>query len=155
MRNKCCRRYTLFNVYLLGKQKDQLRSIMGLKGTKLYSIFNAKCPVCHEGRVFKYKSVYNIKKFDKMEETCSHCGHKYEMETGFFYGAMYVAYAVSVAFSVAAFLSTYLLFPNTPYWAYIIIVLSTLVILAPVTFRAGRLIWINFFSSYDPEKAKK
>lgn len=128
---------------------------MGLKGTKLYSIFKGKCPVCHEGKVFTDKRVYSFKKFDKMEERCSHCGHKYEMETGFFYGAMYVAYAVSVAFSVAAFVSTYLLFPETPYWAYIIIVVATLLGLAPVTFRAGRLIWINLFSSYDPSKAKK
>lgn len=128
---------------------------MGLKGTKLYSIFNSKCPVCHEGRVFKNSSVYHPGKFHQMEDNCSHCGHKYELETGFFYGAMYVSYAVSVAFSVAAFLSTYLLFPETPYWVYIIIVLSVLVLLAPVTYRAGRLIWINLFSTFDPEKSKK
>jgi accessory gene regulator protein AgrB len=68
---------------------------------------------------------------------------------------MYVAYALSVAISVAAFLSTYLLFPETPYWAYIIIVLLSLVGMAPITFRGARLIWINFFSSYKSDAIDK
>lgn len=121
---------------------------MSWKGNKLYSIFKGKCPVCHEGKVFTYKNVFHPGKFDKMEEKCSHCGHKYEIETGFFYGAMYVAYAVTVAISVATFVLTYLIYNDTPYWVYIINILVVLVLMAPVTFRAGRLIWINFFSSY-------
>ena len=86
-----------------------------------------------------------------MNERCSCCGHKYEIETGFFYGAMYVAYALTVAISVATFVLTYLIYPDTPYWVYIINILAVLVLLAPVTFRGGRLIWINFFSSYKPD----
>lgn len=128
---------------------------MSWKGTKLYSIFKGKCPVCHEGKVFTYKKAFHPKKFDKMEETCSCCGHKYEIETGFFYGAMYVGYALSVAFSVAAFVLTYLIYSETPYWVYIINILAILVLLAPVTFRGGRLIWMNFFSSYKKDACNK
>lgn len=125
------------------------------KGTKLYSIFKGRCPVCHEGKVFTYSSVFHPKKFDKMEESCSCCGHKYEREVGFFYGAMYVGYALSVAFSVATFVLTYLIYSETPYWVYIINILTVLVGLAPVTFRGGRLIWINFFNSYKPDAIQK
>ncbi len=125
------------------------------KGTKLYSIFKGRCPVCHEGKVFTYKNVFHPTKFDKMEEVCSCCGHKYEIERGFFYGAMYVAYALSVAFSVATFVLTYLIYSETPYWVYIINILVVLVGLAPITFRGGRLIWMNFFSSYKKEAASK
>jgi uncharacterized protein (DUF983 family) len=121
------------------------------KGNRLYSIFKGKCPVCHEGRVFTHKSVFHPGKFDKMNERCTSCGHKYEIETGFFYGAMYVAYALTVAISVATFILTYLIYPETPYWVYIINILAVLVLLAPVTFRGGRLIWINFFSSYKTD----
>lgn len=129
--------------------------IMSWKGKKLYSIFKGKCPVCHEGKVFKHKNVFHPSKFDKMNSTCECCGHKYEIETGFFYGAMYVAYALTVAFSVATFILTYLVYSETPYWVYIINILLVLIILAPVTFRAGRLIWMNFFSSYDPNAVKE
>lgn len=124
------------------------------KGTKLYSIFNAKCPVCHEGKVFTYKNAFHPKKFDKMEEKCDVCGHKYEIETGFFYGAMYVAYALTVAISVATFILTYLIYNDTPYWVYIINILAVLIILAPVNFRGGRIIWMNLFSKYKPDAAK-
>jgi uncharacterized protein (DUF983 family) len=138
---------------------DEFRKVylcnMGWKGNRLYSIFKNRCPVCHEGKVFKYNKYFHPTKFDKMLDRCSECGHKYEIETGFFYGAMYVAYALSVAISVAAFLSTYLLFPETPYWAYIIIVLLSLVGMAPITFRGARLIWINFFSSYKADAIEK
>jgi uncharacterized protein (DUF983 family) len=125
------------------------------KGTKLYSIFNAKCPVCHEGKVFTYKNVFHPNKFDKMEEKCNVCGHKYEIETGFFYGAMYVAYALTVAISVATFILTYLIYSDTPYWVYIINILAVLLLLAPVNFRGGRIIWMNLFSKYKPDAAEK
>jgi len=128
---------------------------MAWKENRLYSIFNAKCPVCHEGKVFTYKNVFHPSKFDKMEEKCSCCGHKYEIETGFFYGAMYVAYALTVALSVATFISTYLIYAETPYWVYIINILVVLVLMAPVTFRGGRLIWMNFFSSYKKDAIKE
>lgn len=90
-----------------------------------------------------------------MEERCDKCGHKYEIETGFFYGAMYVAYALTVAISVATYVITYLIYPETPYWVYIINILVALIVMAPITFRGGRMIWINFFNSYDPEAVKK
>ncbi|MEX1190358.1 MAG: DUF983 domain-containing protein [Brumimicrobium sp.] len=124
------------------------------KGNKLYSIFKGKCPICHEGKVFTHKNVFHPSKFDKMEERCNACGHKYEIETGFFYGAMYVAYALTVAISVATFVLTYLIYNDTPYWVYIINILLVLIVLAPVTFRAGRLIWMNMFSRYNPEALK-
>jgi uncharacterized protein (DUF983 family) len=129
------------------------------KGTKLYSIFNAKCPVCHEGKAFTYKNIFHPSKFDKMEERCDVCNHKYEIETGFFYGAMYVVYALTVAISVATFVLTfvltYLIYNETPYWVYIINILAVLIFLATFNFRAGRLIWMNLFSKYDPEAAEK
>lgn len=125
------------------------------KGKRLYSIFRAKCPVCHEGKVFTHNHVFHPSKFDKMEERCSECGHKYEIETGFFYGAMYVSYALTVAISVAVFVSTYLIYSETVYWVYILLILGALIGLAPVTFRAGRLIWMNFFNSYNPEAIAK
>jgi uncharacterized protein (DUF983 family) len=134
---------------------------MSWKDSRLYSIFKGTCPVCHEGKVFTYKSVFHPSKFDKMEERCPKCGHKYEIEPGFFYGAMYVAYALTVAISVATFVLTYLIYPETPYWVYIINILLMLIIMAPVTFRVGRMVWINFFNGYDPnaiqehEKTKK
>lgn len=125
---------------------------MEWKKTRVYSILNNRCPVCLEADVLKYKNAFHPSKFDKMHERCSNCNHKFEREPGFFYGAMYVGYAISVAFSVAIFCTTYLLFPDTPYWIYIILILGGLILLAPITYRGGRLIWLNIFNGYKPKE---
>lgn len=125
-----------------------------MKNSMFYSIFKAKCPVCHQGEVYQSNQIYNLSKFDKMHERCSHCGHKYEIENGFWYGAMYVSYALTVAFSVASFILTYLFYPQATVWVYFGLIVLVLLGLAPVTFRLSRMIWMNFFTHYDPEKSK-
>lgn len=119
-----------------------------------YSIFKEKCPVCHQGEVYESKQIYNFNKFDKMHEKCSHCGHKFEIENGFWYGAMYVSYALTVAFSVATFILTYLFYPQASAWLYFGMIVFVLLALVPITFRLSRMIWMNFFTHYDPEKSK-
>ncbi len=128
---------------------------MGYKESMVYSVFKAKCPVCHEGDVFTSNKVYNIKEFDKMHDKCSVCGHKYEIENGFFYGAMYVSYAMTVAFSVATFLLTYWFWPNAEYYNYIINIILVVVLLAPITYRGSRLLWMKIFTKYNPDYKKK
>lgn len=128
---------------------------MAWKESRIKSVLTNTCPRCHEGKIFEHNSIFNLKKFDKMHERCLSCGHKYEKETGFFYGAMYASYGITVALSVATFVSTYLIYQDTPYWVYIINILIVLVVLAPLSFRLGRLIWINLFTGYDPEAVEK
>ncbi len=119
-----------------------------IKGSKLYSIINKKCPVCHEGDYYLSNKAYDLKMFDKAHTNCSHCNHKFEIENGFFYGAMYVSYGIAVAIAVSLFMATYVLFPEIPYYYYIIIIIVGLVVSMPVSFRMSRLIWMNLFSSY-------
>ncbi len=125
-----------------------------MKGSRLYSIFKEKCPVCHKGEVFEGRA-YNLGKLGKMHTHCPHCGHKYEIENGFFYGAMYVSYALTVAVSVATFVLSYWIFPGFSSWFHIGMIVAVIFLLAPFSFRISRMIWMNFFSHYDPEKAKE
>lgn len=119
-----------------------------VKGSKLYSIANKKCPVCQEGDYYEPGHAYNLKTFDKAYTHCSHCNHKFEIENGFFYGAMYVSYGISVAIAVSLFMATYVLFPETPYYYYIVIIIIGIIFSMPISFRMSRLIWMNLFSSY-------
>ncbi|TYP97868.1 uncharacterized protein (DUF983 family) [Tenacibaculum adriaticum] len=118
------------------------------KGTKLYSIFNNKCPRCHEGAFFKYKLSFNIKKVSKLHDRCSHCNLKYMMEPSFFFGAMYVNYGLAVALFVAVFIISKLFLGMTILHSFIAIIVVSL-LLIPVTLRLSRIIWINIFVSYD------
>ena len=122
------------------------------KGSKLYSILKEKCPVCQEGEVFFTKKKYDLKKFDKTLERCSNCNHKFEIEGGFWQGAMYVSYAVSVSYALIVFLLTFLIYPDMSAWGYIIIISSIVILVTPINFRISRMIWMNLFSSYNKEK---
>lgn len=118
------------------------------KGNKLYSILTGCCPRCHQESMYMDKNPYNLGNLFKMHERCSHCDLKYKMEPSFFYGAMYVSYAVGVAFAVAAFVISYLFMGLSLLNAFIAIV-GTLVFFLPVIIRLSRNIWINFFVKYD------
>lgn len=125
--------------------------IMSFKDNKLYSILNAKCPHCHEGEFFETHHPYNLKKFDKMNKKCSRCGEDFERETGFYYGAMYASYGLTVAFGIAVFvvMCVFLDFDSITF----LIVFSILqILLMPVIYRISRLMWINLFVSYKKIK---
>ena len=131
---------------------ENYSAFMGfLKGSKLYSIFTGKCPVCHNESMYEESNPYKLRDTLKMHERCSHCSTKYKIEPSFFYGAMYVSYPVGIAFATAAFVITYLFFGATLVSAFISIV-GTMVVFMPIIMRLSRNIWINFFMKYDPSK---
>ncbi len=120
------------------------------KGNKLYSILTGTCPSCHEESMYANPNPYYLGSLFKMREHCSHCGTKYKIEPSFFFGAMYVSYAVGIAFAVAAFVITYIFLDFTLLNAFITIVI-TLVVFLPVIIRISRNIWANFFINYSSE----
>ena len=96
---------------------------------------------------------YRLGNLFKMYERCSRCNTKYKIEPSFFYGAMYVSYAVGIAFAVAAFVISFL-FVGTSLLNTFISIIATLVVFMPVIIRLSRNIWINFFIKYDPNAIK-
>ena len=124
------------------------------KGSKLNSILTGSCPKCAEESMYLDKNPYNLFNIYKMHERCSHCNLKYSLEPSFFYGAMYVSYGLGVAFSIAAFIVSFVFFSSSLLTAFIAIVV-TLIGLMPVNMRLARNIWINFFISYDKNWKEK
>jgi uncharacterized protein (DUF983 family) len=123
------------------------------KGMKLYSILFGACPKCHQESMYAEKNPYKLSAIFEMHERCTHCTTKYQMEPSFFYGSMYVSYGVGIAFSVAAFVVSYIIFESNLVTAFIAICL-TLVAFMPVIMRLSRNIWINLFMGYDKALAK-
>ncbi|EAP87431.1 MULTISPECIES: DUF983 domain-containing protein [Croceibacter] len=123
------------------------------KGTKIYSILGGVCPVCHEESMYKEPNPYKITKIMHMHERCSNCGTKYKIEPSFFYGAMYVSYPVGIAFATAAFVIAYYML-NVSLLNSFFVIVATMIVFMPLIMRLSRNIWINFFFSYDKQKAK-
>jgi hypothetical protein len=88
-----------------------------------------------------------------MQEHCSHCGLKYQIEPSFFYGAMYVSYGLNVALGIVAFIVA---FPIL-HWsleASFISIIAAIIVLYPLVLRWSRNIYINMFVSYEPDSTK-
>ena len=118
-----------------------------LKGTKINSILTGSCPVCQNESMYSIKNPYSLTTTLKMQDCCSQCGTKYQMEPSFFFGAMYVSYPVGLFFAGCAFVLSYLVFNFNLIITYGIIVV-TMIVLLPIVLRLSRNIWINFFMSY-------
>ena len=126
---------------------------MATKGTKAYSITKMKCPRCHEGDYFAGANPYSLPGL-KMLDECEHCHLTFDMEPGFYFGAMYISYAMGVAFAVPSVVALLFVFPDLPIHYYLIFGLVELSALMPITYRYSRIIWINFFVAFEKDKAK-
>ncbi len=124
------------------------------KGNKLYSIITGACPKCHDENMYVNNNTYRLSKTLKMHERCSNCNTKYKLEPSFFYGSMYVSYGVGIAFSLAAFVVSYVLIGASLLVAFIAIIV-TMVGFLPIILRLSRNIWINLFMHYDKGLSKK
>lgn len=116
------------------------------KGTKIYSIVTTKCPRCHEGEMFR-TPLRQGKLYD-MYDRCPLCNQDFQIEPGFYWGSMFVAYAYSSgALLIVAGLSL-LVFDLSLEWS-IGLVLLTAMFGWVFNARLSRSTWINFFVRYD------
>ncbi|WGK94771.1 MULTISPECIES: DUF983 domain-containing protein [Flavobacterium] len=124
------------------------------KGSKLNSILTGSCPKCQNESMYVDKNPLHLGNVLKMNENCSHCGLKYQIEPSFFYGAMYVSYALNVAVGVAAFIISHIFIGLNLVQSFIAIIV-TLIITFPFVLRWARNSYINMFISYDPNASKE
>lgn len=120
------------------------------KGSKLYSILNYKCPRCQEGELYTTQG-WSYTKFSDMPECCPCCKQSYEPEPGFYYGAMYVSYAITTALTITQVVALSVLLEEITLTWFLGSLISALLLLYPFIFRMSRAIWINFFVHYKKD----
>ncbi len=86
-----------------------------------------------------------------MNHHCDYCELPFMPEPGYYYGAMYVSYAFTVAISVAVGVAYYVLFGEFKALTYLIALTIVLAGLSPWTFRTSRAIWLNFFVKFNKD----
>jgi len=116
--------------------------------SKLYSVLFLKCPKCHKGGLL-VQHPYKLSAMNKVNEHCAVCGQKFKLEPSFFYGSMYVSYAIGVAVAVAVFVLGWLL-GLKGMLQYFFAISIVLVILMPYIGALSKSIWAHFFIDYDP-----
>lgn len=90
-----------------------------------------------------------------MPKHCEKCGLKFNKEPGFFYGAMYVGYSLSVAYLVAFYIAMVVLIGDFKVEMYFLFGIGSLVLLTPVVFKLSRSLWIAMFVNYEPAYIEK
>ena len=114
--------------------------------SKAVSILHCKCPQCQSGQMFTH-SAYHLGKFMQMHANCPVCKLQFEIEPGYFWGAMYVSYLMSVMMML--FLGGLILLLSSGeagFWTCIIPIVGTLILGSPFTYRYARVFMLYFFS---------
>lgn len=108
------------------------------------SLVDGRCPRCHQGPLFS-APVSNLLRFSEMPSECPACHQTYEPEPGFYYGAMYISYAFSVAMLLFVGIGTYFLGHDPDAWVYVTNVLIANLLLLPFSYRASRGLMLYLF----------
>lgn len=123
------------------------------KKQSIINLFACKCPRCRKGDMFQDKNPWHLKNTMKMNKECPVCAQPFNIEVGFYYGASYVAYALTIALSVATFIAWWViigfsLYDNQIfYWITFNAIL--LIAMQPYFMRVSRTGWLAFFVRYD------
>jgi uncharacterized protein (DUF983 family) len=117
------------------------------------ALLSFKCPKCHEGALFTDANPFHLKNITKMPEYCACCGQRLELEPGFYIGAMYVSYAISVALFLTNFFVLHIFLGIPSFW-FLAFNTFILLILWPVIFRYARTFYLYMFVGFDPLASK-
>jgi len=115
-----------------------------------------KCPKCREGKLFINSNPYKLTETLAMRKECPVCKQPTEIEVGFYTGAAYIAYALTVALAVSVTVAWYVLIGFTfslsdnRIFGCLAAAVVAILALTPVTLRWSRSIWLSFFVHYDP-----
>ncbi|MCC3153202.1 DUF983 domain-containing protein [Hymenobacter sp. BT770] len=110
-----------------------------------------RCPRCHEGKIFTSRA-FSFQ-FADMPAVCPVCGQPTEPEPGFYYGAMFVSYAFSVAIFAVTAAALYFLFGDPEIWVYVVVVGLTAMLFTPLSVRYSRMLMLYLFGGvhYTPD----
>ena len=87
----------------------------------------------------------DIRKFNVPNSNCNVCGLNYEIEPGFYQGAMYVSYAFSIAILTVVGIGLGAFVDNPPVWSYIVLIILLQIIFLPVIYRYSRVVYLHLF----------
>jgi uncharacterized protein (DUF983 family) len=113
---------------------------------RMRAILRQRCPICHEGRVWRSGITMN--------ETCPACGIVFEREQGYWLGALYVAYALSVPVLSALTILIWLVFSTSDrpvdFGRSFLIAMAAFVPMSPIVFRYSKVVWMHLDQLIDP-----
>lgn len=117
----------------------------------IYNLLRLKCPRCHEGDLFE-GAAYHPKYTINMPARCAKCKQPYFLEPGFYYGAMYLSYALNVGLGLVSFFIIWAIlgFEKATFMKSALAAMFFLFLIFPINLRVSRAIWLYIFYKQDP-----
>ena len=84
-----------------------------------------------------------------MNERCPHCDLRFERESGYFIGAMYFAYALSLPTGGLMFFAIWY-FTQWSMYRTLALMFVIYLPMVPFIFRLSRVLWLHWDRSIDP-----
>ena len=121
--------------------------------SRLVSMLTHDCPVCRQSSIYTNPQVYTFVDIGSMHKECPVCHASLVPETGFYFGAAYVSWGLTVTMWIAILVSLktldalglmefgFLTHPKT----FLITGVIFTVILFPLLFKLSRSIWATSF----------
>lgn len=111
---------------------------------KVKQVLGQKCPNCGTGAIFK-KDRNNFNLVPQMNDNCPDCGFDFHREPGYFLGAMYASYGLSVFEGIVSFLLAYFFLPQLSTFLLALIPALVILLFSVVNYKLGRVIWMYLF----------
>ena len=112
-----------------------------------------KCPHCNESHMFVNPKTYALSQLGTMKKTCDVCQTNFQPEPGFYFGAAYVSWGLTVATWVAVLVALKLL--NALGWiefgflthpmTFLLSGILVSALIFPYMYRLSRVMWAHMF----------
>lgn len=115
------------------------------------SLLFLRCPKCRTGKMFA-SNPYSFKAISSLNKSCPNCKISYQLEPSFFYGSMYVSYALGVALAVAVYVLLFLFGWGNNALTSFFVITAAIIFAAPYLYQLSKVVWASFFIKYDSQK---
>ena len=120
-----------------------------IKNNTIAQILSYKCPNCKQSSAFECQKGISKIAIPKMKSECSNCSFSFNKEPGFYYGAMYVSYGLTVAESIIIFIIAQQFFEALFDPKIIGIIATVIILLMRFNYKLSRMLWLNLFKNYQ------
>jgi uncharacterized protein (DUF983 family) len=123
------------------------------KPSAFTAIFGLKCASCRRGKMFKTPTFSFSKPFE-MNKLCPKCEVDLEPEPGFYFGAMFISYGITV-WPMLGLMAIFRWGLEWSLFASFAVTLVITAILFVYIFRVSRSMYLNMMVRYKPSRAAR
>ena len=106
------------------------------------NILKEKCPFCANGAVFRKSKFLHL---PEMNSECPVCSKDFIGEPGYYFGAMYISYGISVGAAIIMFLSCRFILGIESINVILTACISSIILISFKNFKWSRIVWLKIF----------